>query len=68
MKYRAFALIEPGMDRPCLQHSPPSEAQRGRLLQTGGRAFIFDLDIPGVEFVDGVLQVSNVLQIPLRES
>lgn len=63
MKHTAFVLLEPGMDRPCLQHTPPSEAQRARLEATGGKAFAFDLDIPGFELVDGRLQATNVTPV-----
>ncbi len=60
MKHTAYVLIEPGMDRPCLQQTPPSAAQRARLTEKGGRAFSFDLDIPGFDLVDGQLKATNV--------
>jgi len=60
MKYTMYALLEPGMDRPCVQHSPPSQPQRARLNELGGRAFSFELEIPGFELVDGKVHASNV--------
>lgn len=56
MRYTAYLLCEPGMDRPCFSHTPPSDAQRARLAEKGGRVYELDLIVPGFEQVDGILQ------------
>jgi hypothetical protein len=60
MRYTAYVLCEPGMDRPCFSHTPPSEEQKKRIAEKGTKVFLFELLIPGVEFVDGELEVFNV--------
>jgi len=56
MKYTAFLICEPGMDRPCFSHQEPSPEQRARNARVGGYIFELDLDIPNFEMVDGVLK------------
>lgn len=60
MKYLAYVICEPGMDRPCFSHVPPSEEQKKRITEKGSKVFSFELPIPGVELVDGALEVHNV--------
>lgn len=56
MKYTAYVFCEPGMDRPCFSHSPPSDDQKKRFEQVGTKVFALELDLPGFERVDGVLK------------
>lgn len=63
MKYTAYAICEPGMDRPCFSHNPPSAEQKKRIAEKGSRVFAFELELPGVVFVDGALTATNVTQL-----
>lgn len=60
MKYTAYVFCEPGMDRPCFSHTPPSEEQRKRFAENGTKVYSFELHISGVELVDGELQVFHI--------
>lgn len=63
MKYTAYVLIEPGMDRPCFSHTPPSAEQKKRLRSKGGRSYSFDLDIPGFELIEQQLVVTSLTDL-----
>jgi hypothetical protein len=65
MMYRAYLFCEPGMDRPCFSHTPPTEDQKKRFAEKGTAVFSFDLDIPGFTVVDGVLQRPFLVPVPL---
>lgn len=56
MKYTAYVFCEPGMDRPCFSHTPPSEDQKKRFAQVGTKVYSVELDLPGFVEVDGKLQ------------
>lgn len=54
MKVTGFLIMEPGGDRPYFSHTMPAEYQR----KPGSKIFLFCLDVPGFEKVDGVIQAS----------
>lgn len=56
MKHTFYVFCEPGMDRPCFSHTPPSDAQMKRFEALGTKVFKGEVDLPGFERVDGVLQ------------
>lgn len=59
MKHFVYVICEPGMDRPCVQSSEPSEHQRKRNAAQLGIIYEREIDLPGVEIVDGQIVVTT---------
>lgn len=61
MKYTGYLLMEPGMDRPCFSHRPPTLEQARAYRTEGIEVYQFELDIPTHELVDGKLRKAAVV-------
>jgi hypothetical protein len=64
MKYTAYVICAPGMDRPCFSHHPPTEEQKMAFAAAGTHVYSFELDIPGFDFIDGRLKNPFMRPVP----
>ena len=56
MFVQGYLIMEPGMDRPCFSHSPPTTYQK----KAGAKVYSFLLDVPDFAQVDGHLSATII--------